>query len=176
MILRPATAEDAPTLARLGRESFVAKFGHLYTKDDLSSFLQQVYATPVVASEIADDAQIHRLAEEDGQLVGFCKMIYPSLYAEHSDAQNPIALGQLYTDPARTGQGIGARLMDWALAEARTRGCDAIQLSVYSDNEGAQRFYGRYGFNKIADIHFMVGNHRDDEFLYELRLEESGQA
>lgn len=171
MNLRPATAEDAPSLARLGRESFVAKFGHLYSDQDLSSFLQQVYDPPVVASEIADEAQIHCLAEEGGQLVGFCKMICPSCYAGHSDARHPIALGQLYTDPARTGQGIGARLMDWALEEARTRACDAIQLSVYSENAAAQRFYERHGFTKIADIHFMVGNHRDDEFLYELRLE-----
>lgn len=175
MILRPATAEDAPPLARLGRESFIAKFGHLYSEEDLSSFLQQVYDPAVVASEIADEAHIHCLAEEEGRLIGFCKMVYPSCYAEHSEARNPIALGQLYTDPARTGEGIGARLMDWVLQEACTRGCDAVQLSVYSENEAAQRFYQRYGFIKIADIHFMVGNHRDDEFLYEMRVGESGR-
>jgi ribosomal protein S18 acetylase RimI-like enzyme len=60
--------------------------------------------------------------------------------------------------------------MDWALGEAHRRGCDAIQLSVWSGNDGAQRFYERYGFRKIADIDFWVGRHRDDEFLYELRL------
>ncbi|MEC8178679.1 MAG: GNAT family N-acetyltransferase, partial [Pseudomonadota bacterium] len=65
---------------------------------------------------------------------------------------------------------IGAALMDWAMAEARERGHDAVQLSVWSENFGAQRFYQRYGFAKIADIDFWVGNHRDDEFLYELRL------
>lgn len=41
-----------------------------------------------------------------------------------------------------------------------------MQLSVYSDNPGAQRFYARYGFAKVADIHFMVGNQRDEEFLF----------
>jgi ribosomal protein S18 acetylase RimI-like enzyme len=94
----------------------------------------------------------------------------PSWYVEHSDAANPIALGQLYTDPTMTGRGIGAALMDWALSLAREDGHDAIQLSVWSENYGAQKFYQRYGFAKIADIDFWVGNHRDDEFLYELRL------
>ncbi len=37
---------------------------------------------------------------------------------------------------------------------------------------GAQRFYHRYGFAKIADITFQVGDHFDPEFLYELRLGE----
>jgi hypothetical protein len=41
---------------------------------------------------------------------------------------------------------------------------------VWSENRAAQRFYARYGFAKIADIGFMVGSHRDEEFLLELRL------
>jgi len=41
---------------------------------------------------------------------------------------------------------------------------------VWSENPGAQRFYQRHGFAKIADIDFGVGSHRDDEVLYEKRL------
>ena len=175
MILRPALLEDAKPLAKLGRETFCAAFEHLYKPADLNAFLTEVYEPQVVAGEIAAGEYIHRLATDvvDGEevLIGFCKMRRPSWYADDSDAVNPIALGQLYTDPARTGEGIGAALMDWALAEARTSGHDAVQLSVYSENYGAQRFYQRYGFAKIADIGFMVGEQRDDEFLYELRLE-----
>ena len=81
-------------------------------------------------------------------------------------ARQTIELKQLYTDPARTGEGIGAALMDWALAEAATRGADEMQLSVWSGNDGAQRFYARYGFAKVADVHFWVGAQRDDEFLF----------
>ncbi len=171
MLLRDAHVDDAPALATLGRDSFCAKFAHLYRAEDLDAFLREVYAPDVVAGEIADPQLIHQLAvTEDETLAGFIKLKYPSDYADYSDAQNPLGLGQLYTDPQRTGQGIGARLMDWALDQARKRSCDAIQLSVYSENFGAQKFYERYGFGKIADIFFMVGTHRDDEFLYELRL------
>lgn len=171
MLLREARPDDAPALAALGRDSFCAKFAHLYQPDDLSTFLEDVYAVDTVAMEIADPKLSHQLAiDADGALAGFVKLKHPSDYGEYSDAANPIGLGQLYTDPGRTGQGIGARLMDWALDQARARHCDAIQLSVFSENYGAQRFYQRYGFAKIADIFFMVGGHRDDEFLYELRL------
>ncbi|MCP9221634.1 GNAT family N-acetyltransferase [Erythrobacter sp. LQ02-29] len=170
MILRPASHTDAPTLAALGRDSFCAAFEHLYTPGDLATFLQEVYSEKVVAREIADPRCIHRLAEDEDALIGFCKLIHPSPYAAHSDAANPIALGQLYTAPGRTGEGIGAALMDWAEAEARERDHDAIQLSVWSENRGAQAFYARYGFAKIADIDFWVGSHRDDEWLLELRL------
>ena len=173
VILRPATLEDVESLARFGRESFCAAFAHLYRPEDLNPFLEQVYAPAAVAEEVGDDLHRHRLAVDpaSGALLGFVKIRVPSYYAEHSDAANPMALCQLYADPARTGMGIGAALMDWALGEARAGGHDAVQLSVWSENYGAQRFYARYGFAKIADIHFEVGDQRDEEFLFELRLD-----
>lgn len=170
MILRPASLDDVSALAKLGRDSFCAAFEHLYRAEDLDRFLEQAYSERAVGEEVAGPECIHRLAEDDDGLAGYCKLRAPSSYAEHSDAANPIALGQLYTAPGKTGMGIGAALMDWAFGEARERGHDAIQLSVWSENHGAQRFYQRYGFEKIADIDFWVGNHRDDEYLYEVRL------
>lgn len=88
----------------------------------------------------------------------------------HARGSNAIELKQLYTDPARTGGGIGASLMDWALGEARAFRADEVQLSVWSENHGAQRFYARYGFTKIADIEFWVGDQCDAEFLFALML------
>lgn len=171
MTLRLATPADAAAIGQLGRDSFVAAFGHLYRPDDLARFLDQAYALEAVAAEIADPAITHCLAvQEGGALAGFAKLKQPGGYGAHSDAQRPIALGQLYTDPALTGQGIGAELIAWAIGEGRRRGCDAMHLSVWAENHGAQRFYARHGFAKIADIDFWVGSHRDEEFLLELRL------
>ena len=169
--LRDAVAGDAAALSLLGRQSFAAAFGHLYRPEDLAAFLDETHDPARVAGEIADPAYIHQLAVDDaGRLMGYCKLTADSDYASHSEARGPMGLSQLYTDPACTGQGLGAALMDWALATARSRGADAVQLSVWSENLGAQRFYQRHGFAKIADIDFWVGSHRDDEFLYEKRL------
>jgi len=173
MILRPATLADAPALSRLGADSFTAAFGHLYRPEDLAAFLAEVHDPAAVAEEIAGTSCIHCLVEQDGALIAFCKLRYPSHYAAHSDARDPIELGQLYALPGYTGAGIGAQLMNWALGVARERGHDAVLLSVYAENFGAQRFYRRYGFDKIADITFRVGEHIDPEFLYELRLGET---
>jgi len=174
MILRPATLADAPALASLGAETFIAAFGHLYTPEDLAAFLEQVHSPGPVAEEIAGDECTHCLVEDatgnGGALVAYCKLRYPSHYAHLTDARDPLELGQLYALPAYTGRGIGAQLMDWALEQARTRGHDAVLLSVYSENFGAQRFYQRYGFGKIADITFQVGEQLDAEYLYELKL------
>lgn len=168
--LRPACSDDIPALAALGRDSFVAKFGHMYRPEDLAAFLAETHSESAVAAELADPRRKYRLAEVDGALAGYCKLAIPSTLAEHSDARRPIEIKQLYTDPALTGWGLGGALMEWALDEARGWGADAIQLSVWSGNAGAQRFYARYGFAKVADIDFMVGQQRDEEFLFEARL------
>jgi len=170
MIFRPATLADAPALARLGADSFVAAFGELYRPEDLAAFLAEVHSPEAVAAEIAGAQCTHRLVEVDGALVAFCKLRYPTKFGEFTDARDPIELGQLYALPGHTGSGIGAQLMDWALGHARENGHDAVLLSVYAENYGAQRFYQRHGFAKIADITFKVGEQLDPEFLYELRL------
>lgn len=168
--LRPARADDAPALAALATDAFVAAFGHLYRREDLDAFLAEHRTPEVYREALADPGTRVMVAEADGHLAGYALIHWPSEFASESDASRPLALHQLYCVPGRTGGGIGAALMDWALAEARARGCDAVQLSVWSENFGAQRFYARHGFSKIADIGFMVGTHRDEEFLLELRL------
>jgi ribosomal protein S18 acetylase RimI-like enzyme len=168
--LRPARPEDIPALATLATDAFVAAFGHLYRPEDLNAFLAEHRAAEVYSEHLADPGTRIQLGEADGTLSGYALIHVPSEFASESDASHPLALHQLYCAPGMTGRGTGAALMEWALAEARALGCDAVQLSVYSENFAAQRFYARYGFSKIADIGFMVGDHRDEEFLFELPL------
>lgn len=170
MHLRAATPDDAPALAEFGKTSFAGAFAHLYRPADLAAFEQETHAVDVVRAEIEGDECRHMLAEIDGLMVGYCKLRVPSKLAEHSTAANPLELGQLYAAPGRTGQGIGAALMEWALDEARAGGHDAVLLSVWSGNHAAQRFYRRYGFDKVADITFRVGEQLDEEYLFEKRL------
>lgn len=164
--IRLAVPADVPALAALGRAAFVAAFGHLYTAENLARFLDEAHGENHVARQVADPAMACLVAEADGGLAGFCKVGFRSSFAEHARGRQPMELKQLYTDPARIGQGIGAALMGRALDMLTDAGADEIQLSVWSENHGAQRFYARYGFEKVAEIDFWVGDHRDDEFLY----------
>ncbi|MCK9541672.1 MAG: GNAT family N-acetyltransferase [Novosphingobium sp.] len=171
MALRSALPADVPALAALGRDSFAAKFGHLYRDEDLLPFLEGTFSEDAIRAELADPHRLYRLAESadgtsHGTLAGYCKLGLVSGWPDHAHGQRPIELKQLYTAPDMIGQGIGAALMQWALDEARARGADEMQLSVWSGNLGAQKFYARYGFAKVADVHFMVGQQRDHEFLF----------
>lgn len=167
MILREAMPADVPALSRLAIESFNAKFAHLYSAKDLADFLEENLSEPAIAAELANPARIYRLAEDaDGALLGYCKIGLTCGFPDHARGQRVMELKQLYTAPEATGQGIGGALMDWAMGEFAARGADEAQLSVYAENFGAHRFYARYGFEKVADITFRVGEQLDPEFLF----------
>lgn len=165
-ILRAATAADIPALSRLAISSFVDKFGDLYSSADLAAFIEGSLSEANIAAEFANPDRLYRLAEQGGELLAFCKLGLSCGFPEHARGAKVLELKQLYAAAAATGGGIGGALMDWAMTELAARGADEVQLSVYSGNDGAQRFYARYGFEKVADTTFKVGEQLDPEFLF----------
>jgi diamine N-acetyltransferase len=161
---------DAAALAGIGRTSFVDAFGHLYSAENLNAFLEQTYSLAALQADLSNPNRLFRVAEEEGEMLGYCKLGLDTSFDIDLGDRRGMDLKQLYLSGARTGSGVGAALMDWALGEARARKYDDIILSVWSENFRAQRFYARYGFEKIGDTIFMVGNHRDEEFLFGLKL------
>lgn len=171
VMYRAARPQDAAAIAELGDRAFRAAFAHLYSTKDLETFLADEHTAAKVAAQIADPGMMTRVAEDgDGALLGFCKLVLDSSLKHHGTAVRPLELKQIYLDPARTGGGIGQAFMAWTLEVALKRGADEIQLSVWSGNHGAQRFYERWGFTKAADITFRVGEQIDEEFLFALKL------
>lgn len=52
--------------------------------------------------------------------------------------------------PAAQGQGLGAVLMHWLIAQARRAGAELLMLEVRADNAVAQRLYSTTGFAKLS--------------------------
>lgn len=170
MTLRLANSADAATIADLGRRAFVAKFGHLYSAENLARFLDDAHTQAKVLKELADPQVRVALIEQNSAIASFCKIIRASSLPTRTAAKSPMELKQLYTDPDLIGRGHGARLMEWALAQAQDWEADEMQLSVYADNPQAQAFYRKFGCEKVADIEFWVGDHCDPEFMFAVKL------
>jgi ribosomal protein S18 acetylase RimI-like enzyme len=57
-------------------------------------------------------------------------------------------LAELYVAPGHRGQGIGRALLEAALAEARRRGADYMDLGTSEDDVVARHLYERCGFRR----------------------------
>ena len=157
------TVADAQTIAELFRTSFIETFGHLYAAEDLASFLAGKSAADF-AGELGDPAFHFQLAiTDDATALGFVRLGPPDFPVEA--LPGTIQLHQIYVLEAATGQGVGARLMDWATERARNLGASHLQLSVYVDNHRARRFYAKRNYHEIASYKFMVGNHADEDII-----------
>jgi predicted N-acetyltransferase YhbS len=77
------------------------------------------------------------VATEDGQMVGTVRLWHVTT----GPARPALLLGPLAVDPSRRNRGIGTRLMQRALGEARRRGHAAVLLV------GDAPYYGRFGFS-----------------------------
>ena len=62
------------------------------------------------------------------------------------------------------GAGAAGELMAWVLDEARARGAEEINLSVFVDNPRARRFYEREGWTDEGDLDYWV-EARGERFL-----------
>jgi ribosomal protein S18 acetylase RimI-like enzyme len=164
---RDATPDDLAAVDALFRASFVATFGDLYAAEDLAAFLDG-FTPEAWRGELASGGHAIRLAEQEGELIGFAKVADPTLPV--TPAGKALELRQLYLAESAKGSGVAATLMDWVFAEGRRRGCGELFLSVYVDNHRARRFYERYGFEDVGPYRFMVGNHADEDRLMRLAL------
>jgi len=97
------------------------------------------------------------IAEESGMIVGMAL----TMHEQAQDGDGPLIPGHCYISlvevaPDRWGQGIGRRLVNAVLSEAKQRGYICARLWTERANQRAQRLYASCGF-------YQTGRERDDE-------------
>lgn len=163
--IRRATLDDAAPLAALGAAAFTETFGHLYPPEDLQSFLTTSHSVQSWQRTLADPQRAVWIAllvdtTPIGYIVvGACKLPVVDLEPDAGEIQ------QLYVLARHHNLRLGTRLMDLGLAWLDTPRPRPLYIGVWSENLGAQRFYGRYGFNKVGEYGFPVGTTVDHEFI-----------
>ncbi|GAB6196538.1 N-acetyltransferase family protein [Lysobacter xanthus] len=162
--IRRATVDDARTLSALATATFVESFGHLYEREDLDAFLEDAYAVDKQAVILAHPDYAVWLLEADGRAVGHCAagpcgLPHPDVAPGDGEIKRLYVLGEFQSG------GQGARLMGTAMDWLLRDGPRTLWVGVWSENAGAQRFYGRYGFDKVGTYGFPVGRVVDLEFI-----------
>lgn len=165
--IRRAGISDATRVAALAAATFCETFGHLYQPEDLQAFLSSARSEERYRRLITDVRMGLWLAfTESDEPIGYavagpCKLPVEALETTAGEVQ------ELYLRADYHGHQIGTRLLtaalDWLAAERFA----PLYVGVWSENPGAQRLYERFGFHKIGEYGFPVGNHIDREFILE---------
>jgi ribosomal protein S18 acetylase RimI-like enzyme len=84
------------------------------------------------------------VAEEQGGVVGCLQLcVLPGL---SSQGASRALIEDVRVASMRRGRGIGEQLVQWAMSEARDKGCKLLELFTHQTRVDAQRFYDRLGF------------------------------
>ncbi len=163
-VIRRATSADTEALARVGAETFTETFGHMYPPEDLAAFLPCAYGIERTRADLQDPAKAMWAVEAGGEIVGYalagpCDLPHDDVTAACGE------LKRLYVLKAHQGGGVGSRLLAQVLAWLEKDGPRPLWIGVWSENFGAQRLYGRMGFEKVGEYDFLVGETRDREFI-----------
>lgn len=78
-----------------------------------------------------------------GEALGFVQL-FPTFSS--IEAHRTWLLGDLFTDPAARGRGVGTQLMNTARAFALLSGAKGLTLETAVDNLSAQRLYESLGY------------------------------
>ncbi|MBI1238891.1 MAG: GNAT family N-acetyltransferase [Alphaproteobacteria bacterium] len=128
--LRPARTSDSAALSDLAMRS-KAHWGYD------AAFLEACRAELTITPERIEAEQM-TVAEERGALVGMI-----ALAAEGAEGE----IEDFFVSPEAIGQGIGRRLMEHALSQARAAGLARIGVDA---DPNAEAIYVRFGFVRIG--------------------------
>ena len=175
MTVRRAVESDAEGLSRLAALTFPlactpqtsAEFlaTHIATRLDPASFRRH----------LTDPACIVLLADDDGaDPVGYTML----LSGEPTDPdvvrairfRPTVSLERCYVHPDHHGSGIAGRLMTATLEAARETGAAGIWLGVSEENDRANAFYARHGFEQVGTKRFHIGDAWEDDHVRERAL------
>jgi ribosomal-protein-alanine acetyltransferase len=128
--LQLARLADAKTIANMSRVLIEAGLGWRWTPERVAASIRAPNVNVVVA-------------RVDGRIAGFAIMRYGD-----DDAH----LDLLAVDPACQRAGVARRLLNWLEKCAVVAGIFTIDLEVRAQNTGAQLFYERMGYRKLAHL------------------------
>jgi len=138
LLIRRAGVKDASAMTRFMSDPAI--FGSLLQMPYPS---EQAWEKRLADSSASGAEGLTLIAERDGELVGNAGLFSPGTAPRRRHA---MGLG-ISVARAAQGQGVGTALMT-ALCDFADnwQGCLRIELTVYTDNEVAQRLYRNFGF------------------------------
>lgn len=156
-MFRHAVAEDAETLLEFAARIYYQTFASSNTPENMQSYLDTAFTLPKFQAELSDPRAIFILAEVEGHLTGYAKLL-PDKAPVCVRGDAPIEMVRFYIDLPWHGSGLASALMELCLSEARQRGFKTIYLGVWEKNFRAQAFYRKWNFIRVGEHIFQMGD------------------
>ena len=163
--VRALTTADAARYSAFAERLFRETYQDGYDPQDIDDYVAHSFSEAQQTAEINEPGG-RVLAIEDTQhgLLGYAHLrqtpVPPALHGRFG-----LEISRFYVDQRWHGHGIARVLMSACIAEARSRGADALWLLVYQNNPRAIAFYEKSGFRRSGTQPFKLGRRVDQDWV-----------
>ena len=164
--VRAARREDADALALVAGATFLETYAGIVPAGDIVAHVAEKCSAAFFRDWIARDDHHVAIAEHDegDAPIGFTALTPPDLPIALQAGD--VELRRIYVLAPAHGTGLGHRLMNRAVEDARALGGTRLVLGVHGGNSHAHRFYERQGFALAGTRRFRVGESWFDDLVY----------
>jgi ribosomal protein S18 acetylase RimI-like enzyme len=154
LTIRPARLEDEEALCAIDRVAWTAA---------VSPAPESASLGPLADAAVRLDDVL--VAEQEGTVLGYLRLDQSGSLPSH---EHVLTINGLAVAPDRQGEGVGRRLVEAGLQEARRRGARKVSLRVLASNTRGRRLYESCGFaveGVLVDEFHLDGRFVDDLLL-----------
>ena len=136
--IRPARREDVPAMIAMLADDHLGR-----ARERVEDPLPAVYYEAFERVE-RDQNLTLVVAESEGRVVGCLQLALLPGISSQGGIRGLLEDVRVASDCR--SRGIGEQLVQWAVTEAKARGCNLVELLTHASRVDAQRFYKRLGF------------------------------
>ena len=128
----------------IGREHYTPIIG----EDQVHYMLQKFQTAEVFESQVAS-GMTYKILWEEKTAIGYCA---------YEKRENILFLSKIYVEKSFRGKGIGKVTVQHIVDQAKTLGCNKIELTVNKNNTNSIAVYLKMGFRNVAAVVQDIGN------------------
>lgn len=163
--VRALAPNDASAYSAFAERLFREAYAGGYDPSDIDDYVARSFSPERQAAEIGEPGgRVLVIEDQRNGLLGYAHLrespTPPELAGRYA-----VEIARFYVDRRWHGQGIARVLMSACVAEARSRGANALWLLVYQNNARAVAFYEKSSFRKAGTQPFRLGSRVDQDWL-----------
>lgn len=156
---RRATPADLDLLLELGRRTVTDTFAQYNTPENMSAFLVKHYDRQHWQDDLHAENTHFVIADlPHAPAAAFARLCHGHKVPECVGDPAAWQIDKFYVDKPHIGAGLAHEMMQHCLNLISAAGAKTVYLSVWEHNARAFRFYQKWGFTRVGELIFPMGD------------------
>ena len=170
VVFRKCTSDDLVALRKLALETFIDNYRHLNKADNFEAYLKKACGETQLLRELENPESDYYFVINREKIIGYFKLNTGNAQTENH-SPDALEIERIYLLKAYQGKGLGRKMLNFTIDQAKARNKNMIWLGVWKKNEAAIEFYKKCGMVKFGEHIFQLGEDAQTDYLMKLEIQ-----